>query len=74
MNILLVDLETEWRGGQNQALLLLKAVNARGDTAELVTVRGSALGKRAAARRMKVHFGMPRMPRAFRGTENSRTD
>jgi hypothetical protein len=31
VNILLVDLEMEWRGGQNQALLLLKALNARGD-------------------------------------------
>lgn len=56
MKILVVDLEREWRGGQNQALLILKALNARGDTGELVTVRGSALGKRAAARRVKVHF------------------
>jgi glycosyltransferase involved in cell wall biosynthesis len=56
VKILLVDLETEWRGGQNQALLLLTALNARGDTAELVAVKGSALGRRAAARRVKVHF------------------
>lgn len=56
MKILFVDLETEWRGGQNQALLLLTALNARGDTAELVTVKGSALGRRAAAKRVKVHF------------------
>ena len=56
MNILFVDLEREWRGGQNQALLLMKALNARGDTAELVTVKGSALGKRAVARRVRVHF------------------
>jgi glycosyltransferase involved in cell wall biosynthesis len=56
VKILVVDLEREWRGGQNQALLILKALNARGDTGELVTVRGSALGKRAAARRVKVHF------------------
>jgi glycosyltransferase involved in cell wall biosynthesis len=56
VKILLVDLERVWRGGQNQALLILKALNARGDTAELVTVKGSALGKRAAARRVKVHF------------------
>ncbi|HEY2352270.1 MAG TPA: glycosyltransferase family 4 protein [Candidatus Acidoferrum sp.] len=55
MKILFVDLETEWRGGQNQALLLLKALNARGDTAELVSTKGSALGKRAAGRRVKVH-------------------
>jgi glycosyltransferase involved in cell wall biosynthesis len=63
VNILLVDLETEWRGGQNQALLLLKALNARGDCAELVTVKGSALGKRAARKRLKVHFVMPRAAR-----------
>ena len=56
MKILFVDLETEWRGGQNQALLLLGALNARGDTAELVAVKGSALGRRAAAKRVKVHF------------------
>ena len=55
MKILFVDLEMEWRGGQNQALLLLRALNARDDTAELVTVKGSALGKRALARRVKVH-------------------
>jgi glycosyltransferase involved in cell wall biosynthesis len=55
LKILFVDLEMEWRGGQNQALLLLRALNARGDTAELVTVTGSALGKRALARRVKVH-------------------
>jgi glycosyltransferase involved in cell wall biosynthesis len=60
VNILLVDLETEWRGGQNQALLLLKALNARGDCAELVTVKGSALGKRALGKRLRVHFVMPR--------------
>jgi hypothetical protein len=56
VNILLVDLEKEWRGGQNQAFLLLKGLNARGDCAELMTVKGSALGRRAARRRMKVHF------------------
>ena len=56
MKILFVDLETEWRGGQNQALSLLTALNARGDTAELVAVEGSALGRRAAAKRVKVHF------------------
>ncbi len=55
MKILFVDLEKEWRGGQNQALLLLKALNARGDTAELVAVKGSVLGKRALSRRVKVH-------------------
>jgi glycosyltransferase involved in cell wall biosynthesis len=63
VKVLLVDLETEWRGGQNQALLLLQALNARGDCAELLTVRGSALGKRAARKRLKVHFVTARTAR-----------
>jgi glycosyltransferase involved in cell wall biosynthesis len=56
VRILFVDLEIEWRGGQNQAFLLLKSLNARGDTAELVAVKGSAIGKRAAAKRVRVHW------------------
>ena len=58
---LLVDLEMEWRGGQNQALLLLKGLQARGHAAELVAARGSALGERAAASGVRVHF----VPRGF---------
>jgi len=49
VKVLLVDLETEWRGGQNQALLLLKGLRAQGHEAELVAAVGSALGERAAA-------------------------
>lgn len=55
MRVLLVDLETEWRGGQNQALLLLKGLRARGHEAELVAAQGSALGERAAACGVRVH-------------------
>ena len=55
MKVLLVDLETEWRGGQNQALLLLKGLRDRGHTAELVTADGSALGVRAGAAGIPVH-------------------
>jgi glycosyltransferase involved in cell wall biosynthesis len=44
---LIVDLETEWRGGQNQALLLLKGMYERGHPAELVAAHGSVLGHRA---------------------------
>jgi glycosyltransferase involved in cell wall biosynthesis len=55
VRVLLVDLETEWRGGQNQALLLLKGLRARGREAELVAARGSALGERAAACGLRVH-------------------
>jgi glycosyltransferase involved in cell wall biosynthesis len=66
---LLVDLETEWRGGQNQALLLLKGLRARGHEPELVAARGSALGKRAAASGVPVHLvsrGWFRLPAARR--------
>ena len=55
MNILLVDLETEWRGGQNQALLMLKGFQARKHGAELVAAEGSVLGERAAAEGVAVH-------------------
>jgi glycosyltransferase involved in cell wall biosynthesis len=64
---LLVDLETAWRGGQNQALLLLKGLHARGHAAELVAAENSALGERAAAGGISVHFvsrGMLRLPAA----------
>jgi glycosyltransferase involved in cell wall biosynthesis len=53
---LIVDLETAWRGGQNQAFLLLKGLHARGHRAELVAAQGSALGERAAAIGVPVHF------------------
>lgn len=53
---LLVDLETEWRGGQNQFLLLLKGLYERGHAAELLAVRGSALAARAHAAGICVHL------------------
>jgi glycosyltransferase involved in cell wall biosynthesis len=55
VKILIVDLDTEWRGGQNQALLMLEGLNARHHSAELVAPERSALGERAAARGVKVH-------------------
>jgi glycosyltransferase involved in cell wall biosynthesis len=64
---LLVDFETSWRGGQNQALLLLKGLHARGHQAELVAAEKSALGERAAASGIPVHFvsrGTLRVPAA----------
>lgn len=67
MKVLLVDLETEWRGGQNQALLLLKGLRGRGHVAELVAPEGSALGERAAAWGVRVHSvsrGFFRLPAA----------
>lgn len=52
---LIVDLETAWRGGQNQAFLLLKGLHRRGHRAELVAAEESALGERAAAIGVPVH-------------------
>ena len=56
MRPLLVDLEMQWRGGQNQALLILKGLHARGHAAELVAAKGSALGQRAQAAGIPVHY------------------
>lgn len=72
MKVLLVDLETAWRGGQNQALLLLKGLRDRGHESELVAANGSALGQRAAASGLRVHFvsrGMFRFPAALKVRE-----
>jgi glycosyltransferase involved in cell wall biosynthesis len=67
VKVLLVDLETEWRGGQNQALLLLKGLQDRVHEAQLVTSDGSALGERARAAGIEVHStsrGLFRVPAA----------
>ena len=53
---LLVDLEREWRGGQNQFLLLLKGLYERGHAAELLTAKGSSLGHRAQKAGICVHY------------------
>jgi len=55
VTLLFVDLDREWRGGQNQALLLLKGLCQRGYAAELLTVRGSLLAKRARKEGVYVH-------------------
>lgn len=62
---LLVDLEPEWRGGQNQFLLLLKGLYERGHAAELLASHGSVLGHRAAKAGICVHYvtrGALRLP------------
>ena len=69
MKPLLVDLETAWRGGQNQALLILKGLKARGHEPELVAANGSALGERAEAAGIPVHSvrrGFFNLPAAMR--------
>src|SRR5260370_8372995 len=52
---LIVDLETEWRGGQNQALLSPKGMRESGHDAQLVAIRDSPLAQRAAQAGIPVH-------------------
>lgn len=56
MRVVLVDLERAWRGGQSQALLLLRGLRQRGHAAELVAPEGSALAARATAAGVPVYF------------------
>lgn len=56
MKPLFVDLETDWRGGQNQFLLTLRGLRARGHEAELVAPRDSALAERASELGIPVHI------------------
>ena len=55
MRVLLVDLERTWRGGQSQALLLLRGLEARGHAAELVGSGGGVLAERAQTAGIAVH-------------------
>jgi glycosyltransferase involved in cell wall biosynthesis len=72
VKVLLVDLETEWRGGQNQALLLLKGLQARGHAAELVAPLAGKLQKRACAAGIPVHAVGRHFLRARAAAEISR--
>jgi glycosyltransferase involved in cell wall biosynthesis len=47
VKILYVDLETEWRGGQSQAIEALRGLRRRGHDAELLAITGGALADRA---------------------------
>jgi glycosyltransferase involved in cell wall biosynthesis len=60
---LIVDLETEWRGGQNQALLLLNGLYERGHAAELVATHGSSISHRAKKEGIYVHSVSRNLPR-----------
>jgi glycosyltransferase involved in cell wall biosynthesis len=55
MRPLLVDLGRDYRGGQDQALLLLKGLAALGHTPQLITIRGSLLAQRAQSAGIHVH-------------------
>lgn len=69
MRTLHVDLGPDWRGGQSQALLLLRGLVARGHGADLLALEGSPLARRARATGIAVHPVQRRMARihtAFR--------
>lgn len=53
--VLLADLERVWRGGQEQALLLMTGLQRRGHSVELVAVRDAAIALRAQAAGIRVH-------------------
>jgi glycosyltransferase involved in cell wall biosynthesis len=66
---LIVDLETEWRGGQGQVFLLVKGLYERGHAAELLAPRGSSLAHRARKAGYYVHYvsrGLLRIPAAMK--------
>ncbi len=65
---LIVDLETEWRGGQNQAFLLLRGLYEHGHAAELLAPQSSVLAHRARKAGYYVHYcsrGLFRLPAAL---------
>ncbi len=55
MTSLHIDLGRQWRGGQSQALLLVRGLLALGHRAELVARKGSPLAERALAAGVRVH-------------------
>ncbi|HXE74170.1 MAG TPA: glycosyltransferase family 4 protein [Candidatus Xenobia bacterium] len=58
MRTLHIDLAAEWRGGQEQVLLLLRGLRRCGHTVELVALGGAPLATRAAAEGFTVHSAM----------------
>jgi L-malate glycosyltransferase len=52
---LIVDLGRDYRGGQHQALLLLRGLLARGHAPALITLRDSLLARRATDSGISVH-------------------
>ena len=59
MRPLIVDLGRDYRGGQHQALLLLKGLRERGHAPELIAVRGSLLAARVKEIGAPVHVAGP---------------
>ncbi len=59
MRPLIVDLGREYRGGQHQALLLLKGLRERGHGAEIIAIRDSLLASSAKEIGAPVHLAGP---------------
>lgn len=55
MKVLFVDLEREWRGGQNQAFLTLRGLRKKGHQVEVLTARSSPLAQRVARLGIPTH-------------------
>jgi glycosyltransferase involved in cell wall biosynthesis len=60
---LIVDLSRDFRGGQDQALLLLRGLLSRGHAPELIAVRDSLLARRAKEAGIVVHDIPPKRRR-----------
>src|SRR5712692_8901377 len=60
---LVIDLGRDYRGGQDQALLLLRGLLGRGHAPELITLRDSLLARRANDAGISVHGISPRSRR-----------
>jgi len=58
-----LDTGPDWRGGQAQALLLVRGLLARGHGAEIVAVRDTPLAKRAQDAGVRVHAVCPHFRR-----------
>jgi glycosyltransferase involved in cell wall biosynthesis len=71
VRILFVDLEHEWRGGQDQALLALVGFIRAGHAATLVAVEDGALAGRARAQGVEVH-GVPARAKRLGATRRLR--
>ena len=63
MRPLIIDLGRDFRGGQDQALLLLRGLAARGHVPELIALQDSLLAERAKAAGIPTHPVSPRWRR-----------
>jgi L-malate glycosyltransferase len=66
LSTLHVDLGRQWRGGQNQALLLASELRRMGHVAELVAIAGGPLAERARKLGIPVHEVAGRFEAALR--------